>query len=321
MRAALLPTPGDPFLLRYWLRNFETWREEVDELIVLVNGQADPVILDYMRSLVEGVGGRFLSGPTMLGHGEAIGALVETTTADYILLCEDDAYIRRPGAVDARFRRLERDEVDVIGSSRGSASMELIAAANEAFGPDVDTPSGEVGPSLWPCLLFARREVLRATDRNYAAQRWPAKTMVPGLGKFPVETSADTFGGTSYQLRAQGRRIGWESAYRATTFGPVKWWVERLDPPWVHIGSLSTGALFGNGPVHIDGPTDLTGHQEWSRRLHWWDRFERTTDALPEIRARYRVALQDLHDQLGPPVDDWLGMWETLYAPWVTWAE
>jgi len=28
--AALLPTPGDPLLARYWLRNYETWRDEVD---------------------------------------------------------------------------------------------------------------------------------------------------------------------------------------------------------------------------------------------------------------------------------------------------
>jgi hypothetical protein len=322
MRAALLPTPGDPFLVAYWLRNFATWRDEVDELTVLVNGHSDPAVIADIRERVNALGGRVLTAPRMLGHGEALSVLVEDSRADYLLLCEDDAYIRRPGVVDERFRRLERDEVDIIGSPRGSASMELLRAATAKFGPDPETPSGETGPALWPCLVFAKRDILRATDRNYAAQLWPARTPVPGLGKFKVETSSDTFGATSYQLRSQGRRIGWESGFRATMFGPVKWWVERLDPPWFHVGSLSTGygGIFGNGPVHIE-PTDATGHQEWSRRLYWWVRFEQTADSLPEHRIAYRAGLQELHDTLGPPVDDLLGLWDAMYEPWITWTE
>ena len=43
---ALLPTHGDPFMLRHFLVNYDrVWRGEVDELHVLVSGQPDPEVM------------------------------------------------------------------------------------------------------------------------------------------------------------------------------------------------------------------------------------------------------------------------------------
>ena len=77
MRSALLPTPGNPAMLAYWLRNFATWADEVDELVVFVNG-ATPDVIAHDRALVEAAGGRFLSQPLSAGHdGALLGLLHE----------------------------------------------------------------------------------------------------------------------------------------------------------------------------------------------------------------------------------------------------
>jgi len=42
------------------LRNYETWREHVDELVVYVNGANQPEAVAYARRLIEDHGGRML---------------------------------------------------------------------------------------------------------------------------------------------------------------------------------------------------------------------------------------------------------------------
>ena len=70
MRAALLPTTGDPFVVAYWLRNYATWRDEVDELVVLVNSsRSDADGNAYVREQVEAAGGRVIFLDIALGHG------------------------------------------------------------------------------------------------------------------------------------------------------------------------------------------------------------------------------------------------------------
>src|SRR5687767_5934940 len=98
MRAALLPTPGDPFMLAYWLRNFETWADHVDKLVVLVNG-FDPADHDELRRLIVNHGTpatvKAQFSERRMGHDGALRWLLENTEADHVVLCEDDAYVRK----------------------------------------------------------------------------------------------------------------------------------------------------------------------------------------------------------------------------------
>ena len=59
-RAALLPTPGDPFLVKYWLENYaKYWREEVDKLYVYLNTPIEDGVVSYIQELIEGYGASF----------------------------------------------------------------------------------------------------------------------------------------------------------------------------------------------------------------------------------------------------------------------
>src|SRR5439155_9908952 len=110
MRAALLPTPGNPAMLAYWLRNFETWREHVDELLVLVNGGSVDIPSDPKIRIVQ--------MPMRVGHDNAIRWLLENTDADHVVLCEDDAYVRYPEGVNRAFSAIELGRCDIVGSPR-----------------------------------------------------------------------------------------------------------------------------------------------------------------------------------------------------------
>src|SRR5450631_2819642 len=130
-RAALLPAGGDPYLLAYWLRHYRMWASEVDELRILVNG-ADPSVIDYIRSCVAehpNASVEFLQGRN--DHGDNLRRMADATTADYIVFLEDDAFVRHPGVISSRFEKIERGEVDVIGTARGNAGANLLARAAE----------------------------------------------------------------------------------------------------------------------------------------------------------------------------------------------
>ena len=286
-RVALLPTPGDPLQLAYWRRNFErVWAAEVDDLAVLTSRQ---------------------------DHGFAIGHLLASTDAEYVMLCEDDAYVRRPGAVDAAFARIESGECDVIGSPRGSASAALIEAAGRSFPLLTASETGESGHALWPCFLFARRSDLLATDRHFGARNWAIGEEVLGLTA-AAPMSADTFVSTSWQLRTLN--VCPVGQYRATDAAQVANWSAA---PWFHVGSLSTGwgMSFGPGitPVPLIGQDIL----ELERRASWWWRFWRTAPDGVE-RDEYGEGLRALIVAWGLDQSRIEG-WERTYQPFVTWNE
>ena len=108
MRAALLPAGGDPFVNAYWLRHYaQLWADEVDELRIVVCGQNDPGVVRYMLDRVnEAPHARveFFGGRT--DHGAVMRYLVDQTSADHIVLLEDDAFVRHPGVVNERFDRI-----------------------------------------------------------------------------------------------------------------------------------------------------------------------------------------------------------------------
>ena len=316
-RVALLPAGPDPFLLAYWFRNYRrVWASEVDELHVLVCGQADPAAKRY---IVEQAGDAKVTFHTKrLDHGMAIALLMEQTTAEYVVLLEDDAYVRNVGAVAERFRRLEAG-LDVIGGPRGSASSEIIEAAETRFGGPWFADTGEAGHALWPCFLFARRAVLLDTDRRYGARQWAPGEMVEGLNLTAgADLSADTFASTTYQLRANGARIEAEGQYRVTNTSQMSEWITNA--PWFHVGSLSSG--YGYVIADDSGGTAIRDAQgsDWARRASWWERFARTADALPDHLTHYRAEIATFIERSGLSRSD-IDAWDQAYQGWITWQE
>ncbi len=317
MRAALLPAGGDPFLLAYWFRNYRTWADHVDVLHVRVCGQSDPAIWGYLAGLAEALPHVVMRFAPRTDHGEVIRQLVEDTGADTVMLCEDDAFVRKPGKIGEMFESIESGQTDVVGCPRATGSDGMLDWARGRFG-DWVAASGESGPILWPCFLFAKRDDLLRTDRRFGAWGWKAGEEVMGR-TCPGDEALDTFGWATLQLREMGLRMRIEPNYRAQLERLAEW----TDAPWFHVGGLSVGY----GLYLLGGQSDREGNLEvvrgdqhdWQKRASWWQRVaEKWDGALPGHREEYLRELGLYMQVLDPGgVERWRRGFDSL----VTWAE
>lgn len=314
-----MPAGGDPFLIAYWLRHFRTWAGEVDELRIAVCGQDDPAIRAYLASLATDK--VVMTFHPRTDHGAMIRYLVEATAAEFVMLCEDDAFVRRPGAVDGAFGRVERGAM--VACPRASGTPGVIDAANRRFGV-LAAENGEQGPIFWPCFWFGRRADLLATDRNFGAAAFPEGERNALLDWTPPERNAmDTFGWASLQLRAMNLSVTVEAQYRAQRDLMASW----DSAQWFHVGSLSSGyGLYLLGPIRQE---DRQGHwnairndlYDWEKRMSWWQRVhERWDGALPEHHAAYGEAIRDYFAGTGMDQGA-VNAWRAGFDHMVTWAE
>lgn len=326
MRAALLPAPGDPFMLAYWLRNYETWRDQVDELVVCVNGQTDPEVIAYDQRIIEAVGGRMIHSPYTLGHDGAMLRLLENTEAELIVMCEDDAYVRHPEAVGASFAKIESGETDIVGSPR----HEDYAGAWQEWGDYVPGDLAELRHGLWPAFLFIRRADLLATDKVFGDRAWPRGGNIQGWGYVGpavcdyVGIAAefvhlDTLFGTTFQLRSAGLRTDLVHHVRLYDPKATEDWLAE-DPPWFHVTNLSTlnGVTAGGDPSVLPDMDEHGGL--WTRRVAWWLRTYHHSDQETPGHAVFGVQLGDFITRTGMRPED-LAAWFARFDPWVTWDE
>lgn len=328
MRAALLPTPGDPFMLAYWLRNYETWRRQVDELVVFVNGMTDPAVIEYDRCIVEAVGGKFIHSERTAGHDGAMLRLLEATEAEHVVLCEDDAYVRKPEAVDAAFLRIESGHTDIVGSPRHE---DYESSPLMEWGPYTPGDLAELRHGLWPAFLFVRRADMLATDRIFGDRGWPRGGNIAGWGYVSPEACAfvgiaaefvhlDTLFGTTFQLRAAGLRTELVHHVRLFDAAAAEAWLAD-DPPWFHITGLSTLAPGLWAVDKVDSLPDMDGHGGlWTRRVAWWLRTLRSADPATPGWDNHVVGVGGFMERSGMSDDD-LAAWDLRFAPWVTWEE
>jgi hypothetical protein len=284
--AALLPTPGDPLLARYWVRNYEqTWKGEVDTLCVLVNGQLTEDIVRIWGDVAE----HRMFVDRQLGHGQAMRKLLDGVLGepDVVVFMEDDAFVREPGAIRSRLERAYQGEV--IGCPRGGMDPAIAEAATEKWGPIVG-PDGSSGHGLWPAFLFARRDAFLATDRRFESTTWQTGERVPGLGyRVPRPMTTDTMTAVAFQLRDQ---------FPITLDVNYKEMDQKVFPgaaPYFHAGGLS------NDPHAIrEGiPPESNEGRDWAHRFWWWRRIGHD------------------YDPKGQDVD----YWTPIIEPWINWDE
>jgi hypothetical protein len=315
MRAALLPTTGDPFIVAYWLRNFATWRDEVDELIVLANAYSFRDI-GFVRSQVEAAGGRLYIDDAPLGHGSAIRQLLTLTDADHVVLCEEDAFVRARGYVSGAFFRIEQGYTpDVIGSPRGEEHVRV------DWGPYDPTDTAEIAHNLWPAFLFARAADLRATSQQFGDRQWALGQMVEGLGPVtpehcklvgvaPDRIHLDTFAGTTFELRAAGLQV--ELVHHTRLYDITaarKALANDPPPPWFHVTGSSELPHVLNGTRPEALPDYGSGGGQWVRRLAWWERIVNAVDAPG--KAEYLDTFARFREQAGiDAADDWSALFD-----------
>ena len=283
--AALLPTPGDPLLARYWVNNYrQTWRGEVDELHVLINGRWGA------ESIYGDVGALVTVTERRLGHGEAMRQLLDRCSADTVVFIEDDAFVRERGVMTERLRLAESGMV--VGCPRGGMDPAISVAAQQKWGPVVG-PDGSSGHGLWPAFLFARRDAFEATDKEFWSTTWSPGQTVPGLGYVvPTSMTTDTMTSVAFQLRERFP-ISLDVNYKEMD--------QKVFPgsaPWFHAGGLS------NDPTSArEGMGDSNEGRDWAHRFWWWRR----------IGHDYSEHIT----RAGVDVD----YWTPIIEPWINWSE
>src|SRR5690349_17357457 len=146
-RADLLPTPGDPFLLEYWLKCYnEFWADEVDALYVYVNSEIPDSVVEHDGELLHRAGAKVvLWASEMIDHGKALEDLLARVDEDYVMLIEDDGFIFRQGQVDRCFKFIEEGGYEVVASKRGSCSPSIIEMAEQKWEKDFHSAEGDEG--------------------------------------------------------------------------------------------------------------------------------------------------------------------------------
>ena len=207
-RAVLLPTPGDPFLMKYWIDNFrEKYKKYVDKLYVCINTSIERPVVKYIQDMLDSVGASYMYLDHQIEHGDAINRLLEMCQEEYIVLVEDDSFVIKGEKVAECFERLENDECDVVAGKRGSCAMEILKRASEVWGINYEG-YGDQGCNFWPNMFFCKKEILLKTDRNFGARMWYKGEKIEPLNYITQgDCATDTFVNTSLQLRAMGLRF------------------------------------------------------------------------------------------------------------------
>lgn len=319
-RAAILPFPGDPFLLYYWLVTFRKhWENEVDKLYIYFNSPIESPVVEYIKKITTYEKIILIYNPLQIDHGEAINKTLDIVREDNIMLIEDDAFIFRPGIVDLCFSKLESGSFDIVGGKRGSCSFEILNKARDKWGLNYEG-YGDQGPNFWPCFFFSSKDLLLKTDRNFCGKAWKRGDRLDSLD-WTVDVdivNGDTFVNTSLQLRniVPESRIYYMPQYHASPDDVADYHNRKnlFDGRcfWLHVGSLSSGISgvlsdeFAR-PLSrrlLDAPKtdDTLAHycnteaekREWERRVQWWLTFFEYRQAfeLPEFEKLYLSAIQ-----------------------------
>lgn len=330
-RAVILPFPGDPFLLNYWLSLFDKyWGEEIDKLYIYFNSTIEQGMVDYIQSLCASRPTiQLIYNPVQIEHGDAINKTLDLVTEDYVMLIEDDAFIFRSGMIDWCFTQVEEGGYDIVGSKRNSCSTEILKKAKQVFGIPYDG-EGDQGPNFWPSFFFCKKDLLLKTNRYFGAKAWKKGEVIEVLDNHVVEDdviASDTFVWASLQLHAlvPERKILYVpqyhghpddldhfiTHYRHSMFGG--------EAPWCHIGSLSSGVggLLRDGnnrPLArrtVDQPEPKTvmppqwcqsdfEKREFERRVQWWLTFyeyAKPNEQIAEFYDLYGKACQQIIQQ------------------------
>lgn len=313
-RAVILPTPCDPFLLKYWLENFKKYyKDEVDKLYVCLNSPVEKEVIDYEMKLLDEIGADYIYIDHQIEHGDAIRRLLEIVKEEYVMLAEDDCFVFKQGKINDCFTMVESGRVDCVGSKRGSCAFEILQQAQNLWGIEMDG-LGDSGCNFWPAFFFCKTKTLLDTDRHFEAKAYPKGTFIPELNYIMKEDGyGDTFVQTSLQLRSKGLKFWYEHHYHGSPQD-----IEHYEKQiylwngmscWTHVGSLSSGL---SGVLVNDIGVDLAHRKsdfqpreyslsvahidEWARRIQWWQTFyDNSDDSLPDFKEDYKKALDRIY--------------------------
>jgi hypothetical protein len=320
-RAVLLPTPGDPFLLQYWLMCYKRfWKNEIDGLYVYVNSTIpDEVIVAISEMLDDADVKRIFWANTMIDHGRCLEEMLEVVDEDYVMLVEDDGFIFRSGKVGALFSKLEHSVYEVVGSKRGSCSQSILDMAQDKWTLNY-SGLGDQGCNFWPNFFFTKTELLKSIGGHFGASSWQAGELIEGLEMRTDEfANGDTFVSASLRIRAALDKIRPPETPEGRLLGDTLIWYEPQfhgntdDMPdfnkhegiwsdnaaWTHAGSLSSG-ITNLLDLERDLPKNMSSTDqerlELERRVMYWLIFWENANSkgLEKFHEDYHKAIMRL---------------------------
>lgn len=334
-RAAFLPIPGDTQILYHTLKYYrQFWRDEIDKLYININAPehkmpkylADLVISDLSSDPKIEIS----YVPNQLDHGGSINYMLERCKEDHIVLLEDDFIIFKKNVINCYFNMIENGQWDLLGSPRGCTQDWLIRRVERKFGIRYDG-CPDTGPHFWPCLLFAKRDDLLRTDRNFCGYKWDQGQMV--LDE-PAEclTYSDTFVWASIQLRSLGLRVRHIPQYHCFPSDPYNKQTRRhiFDGRcgYFHIGSLSS---ILEGYVKVSTPFENLPRMwendgeriELARRLGWVIEASKEPIPDPSYTEKYAAAVKKSLDHYKiseANAYSWVEMYKTVMENQNAWS-
>ncbi len=283
-RAALLPSPGDPFVLLHFYHYFCTvWQDEVDMLYICINSDIELDIVTKLIDQLKHPKVKVIFTPQTLGHGKAISLMLELCDQDSVVLMEDDSIVFKKGEVAKQFEDIENNTHVFTGSPRMSCPPDIAENLKKEFNLDY-SGFGDKGPNFWPCFFYISTPLLKSTTRWFGASEM-----------------GDTFVKTSIELRRKARKSFATSGKQKTIKEIPQYHCSPDDEQnreanrsifdgkcgYMHFGSLSSGIentlLDTNGiplkertkpgmsSVKMRIPQSDQERSELTRRVMWWN--------------------------------------------------
>ena len=277
------------------------WYEEIDRLYINYNnhvGAPVEVVSEFLATVSKDPKVHLIYHPRGIGNGVPITEMLQVAKEENLLLLEDDFFIFTSGKVDEFFKRIESQEVDVLGSPR-YAYGEVADAAKNKYNLDY-SGLGDKGFGWWPTGFFCKREDLMKTDLDFASNKYAKGQYFKELDHTFVEDCyTDTFTWASIQLRYLGVRSEDIPQFH---FSPTEVedkknkimnWVDGNTPFWWHAGSLSSGW----GGYLLDSMPDTSNENavlEIESRCAWWKFCADVSDGFSSFRIKYQEGVENL---------------------------
>jgi GT2 family glycosyltransferase len=114
--AVVIPNRDQPELLRRCVRFLDSFQGPAPELVIVDHDSADPATLELYADLKEKHGARLVKVKGPFNFSRMINLGVAATTAEVVLLVNNDVEITQPGQVEAMVANAMRPEVGVVGA-------------------------------------------------------------------------------------------------------------------------------------------------------------------------------------------------------------
>lgn len=282
-RSLIFGTVYNPFIIAYWLKNFEKWQDKVDAVYLCHDRIHTPQIEKFLDAKVAKFPKIHILD-NLGGWPYNMEKAIKQTKEDSILVIHDDTYVYNPAILDKYFDMAEQGKVitPLFVSYSPVGTIDEVVKKKYPFMPwEVE---GYKSCSFLLYFLFCSRENYLKTDIDFAQNLWDAGTFVPELDY----TTTERFGGdTGFKFGLQLLNKGVEVIpIKANNLSnithevdPIKSFNQMIENglDWLHLQNVSNmiPLWFYSEDEWFAGKVDRTKH-----KIHELEIFKDNKDVL-----------------------------------------